>query len=176
MFKIRNILLYDVAPFLPPKTITKTIQLFSEFKKQNKIKSKFLGVKMCPFLCYFSNGWTWKFKDYQKMICLPPSLNNSTPNQTYLTTELWNGKNEKTTKVGYWLQNHIFEFYATYLKNPFFFKKLMMSHDFFTQNWMTNTIQPFSESKKTKQNKIKILPPKICPLLMISFDVLDLEI
>ena len=65
--------------FFTQKCMTNTIQPFSESKKLNKIKSKFWGVKMCPFSCYLSNGWTWKFKNYHKRHCPPPSLNNPTP-------------------------------------------------------------------------------------------------
>ena len=123
--------------FLLPKTITKTIQLFSELKKQKKIKSKFLGGKMCPFLCYFSNGWTWKFKNYQKMICLPPSLNNSTPNQTYLTTELWNGFFRKNYKS--WLS----------ASKPHFRISSHMSHKktiFKIRNFLLYDVAPFFAS------------------------------
>ena len=63
--------------FLLPKTISKTIQPFPEFKKRKKIKSKKFPAKnpeKTGKTGYLVNGWTWNFKNHQKMIWPPPSL------------------------------------------------------------------------------------------------------
>ena len=86
------------------------------------------------------------------------------------------GKNEKIRKVDHWLQNHIFEFSAIYLKKIRFFHEIDDVAPFFDSKLDEKHDPIISRIPKTKQNKIEILPPKMCPLLMVSFERLDLEI
>ena len=135
-----------------------------------------MGGKMCPFLCYFSNGWTWKFKNYQKMICLPPSLNNSTPNQTYLTTELWNGFFRKNYKSWLSASKPHFRILSHLSEKSVFFQEIVEVAPFFDSKLGEKHDPTIFRIQKIKQNKIEILPPKMCPLFGVSCERLDLEI
>ena len=53
--------------FLLPKTISETIQPFPELKKRKKIKSKKFPAKNPEKTGYLVNGWTWNFKNHQKI-------------------------------------------------------------------------------------------------------------
>ena len=83
---------------------------------------------------------------------------------------------EKITKVDYRLQTHIFEFYAIYLKNPFFFQEIVDVAPFFDSKLGEKHDPTIFRIQKIKQNKIEILPPKMCPLFWVSCERLDLEI
>ena len=83
---------------------------------------------------------------------------------------------EKITKVDYQLQNHIFEFSAVDLRKTPFLTKIDEVAPFFDSKMHAKHDPTIFRIQTTKQNKIQILPPKMCPLFMVSFERLDLEI
>ena len=98
--------------FLLPKTITKTIQLFSELKKQKKIKSKFFPAKNPEIPDILWTVGLGILKTIRKWFDLPPPW-QTTP--TDLKVLLY-GKKLLKIKLKLLLQTHFFEFRAIYRK------------------------------------------------------------
>ena len=82
---------------------------------------------------------------------------------------------EKITKVDYRLQNHIFEF-LPFIWKIRFFQEIVEVAPFFDSKLGEKHDPTIFKIQKIKQNKIEILPPKMCPLFGVSCERLDLEI
>ena len=83
---------------------------------------------------------------------------------------------EKITKVDFRLQNHIFEIPALDHRKTLFWSKIDDVAPFFDSKSHAKHDPTIFRIQTTKQNKIQILPPKMCPLFWVSCERLDLEI